>query len=96
MNRCIPLVVCALVGGGCSNPVADAKARLAIVEKDGSLDDICQQSREVERAYLQAQDQEGYSEAKTAASIECLAAAQGIDNRHPQLQADNLDAAISR
>lgn len=66
----------------CSNPVADAKRRLDIVEQTGgSLDDICREKKNVAEAYLQAGDSEEYRHAKNRASISCLSARLKVDDR---------------
>lgn len=84
----------AVLGGGCSDPVKDAKDRLAIVEKGGSSADICKAQRAVADAQLQAKNEKDYPLAKLTADIACnhakLEAAYGSGDA--ALMADKLEA----
>lgn len=87
------IAVAALLGG-CSDPVKDAKDRLAIVEKGGSSADICRAQRAVAEAQLQAKNEAEYPLAKLTADIACnhakLDALSGSGNAG--MVADNMEA----
>ena len=78
----------------CSDPVADAKQRLQIVEKNGSSADICKAQQAVADAQLQAKNEADYPLAKVTADIACnrarLDAAYGSSDA--AMLADKLEA----
>lgn len=61
--------VCLLVG--CTDKAEEAEKRLAIVERVGSLGDVCDASKEVARAYLEKGDERKYSLADATSDIKC-------------------------
>ena len=70
----IQLLMFALVLGGCSDPVKDAKDRYEIVQRTGDKQEICIKSRELAEMYLKQKDEEEYKNQKMAAAIECQSA----------------------
>ena len=93
--RALALTTLLAVLGGCSDPVADAKRRLEIVEKSGgSSADKCKAQQAVADAQLQAKNEADYPLAKITADVTCngarLDAAYGTGDA--ALMADKLEA----
>lgn len=67
-----------IASGGCADKsraeIDAAKKRYELVKRHGSKQEICNASREVERAYLNANDEDGYSLQKLSADVDCNAA----------------------
>lgn len=79
---------------GCSDPVADAKQRLEIVEKSGgSLAEICKAQQAVADAQLQAKNEADYPLAKITANLACNRAKldDAYGSGDAALMADNLE-----
>lgn len=75
----IALSALAAVGvAGCADAAKDeidsAQQRYELVKKHGSKQEICSAAREVERAYLDANDEDGYGLKKLTADVDCNAA----------------------
>lgn len=68
----VALVIASAALGACSDPVAEAEKRLAMVRQNGSMRDICRQARTVETAALKAGDADRYRDAKLQADGDCL------------------------
>lgn len=68
-QRQFPLVSAGV--GACSDPVADAEKRLKIVDGSGSAAQICEQSKFVAAAHLNAKNSTGYELANVKAGLAC-------------------------
>ena len=66
------VAVCLLVG--CTDKADEAESRLAIVERVGSLGEVCDASKEVARAYLEQGDERKYELADVTSDIKCSTA----------------------
>lgn len=83
---------CLLVG--CTDKAQEAEKRLAIVERVGSLGEVCEASKEVARAYLEQGDERDYELADVTSDIKCdLARLKGWnmpaqDDRREQTEAE--------
>jgi hypothetical protein len=53
------------------NKIEEAEKRYALVKKHGSSLEICGAAREVARAYLEANDEDGYKFADVSADLDC-------------------------
>lgn len=71
------LIAALLALAGCSAAVRaakDAEERKAIVQKSGSLGELCAASRAVQAAWLNAKDEEQFKQAKLFADVDCMSA----------------------
>ncbi len=83
----------------CSDPVRDEEERLEMVEKGGSVEAVCRQSRKAADAALAAKD-ERYEQLDSAADINCTTAQlnpgasydQATNSSATPIEADNMDA----
>lgn len=86
------VAVCLLVG--CTDKAEEAEKRLAIVERVGSLGEVCEASKEVARAYLEQGDERDYELADVTSDIKCAAARfkgwnmPAQDDRRAQIKAE--------
>lgn len=65
----VPLAVCACSSS--ESEVVRAEKRYQLVKKHGSSLEICNAAREVARAYLEANDDDGYEFADITADLDC-------------------------
>ena len=68
------VVVVGLMVAGCSNPAKDAERQYEMVEKTGNKAEICKAAKKVEQAYLEAGNQQRYSDWRLRRDINCLTA----------------------
>lgn len=82
----------ALMLVGCQSEVQQAEKELEIVKADGDKTAICKAARKLADAWLKAQDQARYSEAKLHADTHCLSA----QIHNGGIKADNMDIGVPK
>ena len=98
------ILLAALFASGCRDSIADAEAKADFLEKNGgSLGEVCDAKREVQRLAAEARDPSKYDEAKLYADISCMSADQhgrhmpADDNARDRItqSVDNLESDAS-
>ena len=72
MKLTAALVIASFLSGcRAPNPIKDAEDQLAIVQNTGDRAEICVQARVVQKAWLNAKNEERFREAKLHADVYC-------------------------
>lgn len=77
------LFVVPIFVAGCANPAKEAEERYEMVKRSGTNGEICDASREVVEAYLDAGDDKNYQWWHTLSGIDCQTAQLAGANAYP-------------
>lgn len=92
--------VISILTAACADPVAEAQEKFDFLRNHGSLAEACAAGNELKAAAAQSKDRAKYSAAAIDAFGACLDEKafmdHGYDPRHPEIEADNLEAEATR